>query len=74
MTADIDPLSPEARRKIALIEGKEARGERVTWSDLAGICEPNPALPDCQSYDGHSEEKCELPNHHEGKHRVVIEW
>lgn len=72
--SDIDPLSDKARERLAAIEAKEARGEKVLWSDMIGICEPNPNLPDCQSWEGRDGPKCQLSNHHEGAHRAEVTW
>jgi hypothetical protein len=48
-----DPYySDAANAKMAALEAKEARGEEITFLDLAGILEPNPDLPDCQSCGG----------------------
>ena len=59
---------------MAAIEAKDARGEKVGFADLVGILEPNPDLPDCQSFDIDSGEQCALPNHHEGSHRAEVTW
>ncbi len=69
------PYSDEADERSAQIVEKEDRGEKVGWADLAGICARNPRLPDCGSYyDRDSDVKCDLPNHHDGPHRVTLEW
>ena len=70
----MEQYSEAALAKQAALEAKEARGEKTTWSDMLGIIEPNPNLPDCQSWDGHSDVQCSLPNHHEGSHRATVEW
>ena len=70
----MERYSEAARAKQAALEAKEARGEKVGWSDLMGICEPNPALPDCQSWDINSNVQCSLPNHHKGRHRAEVTW
>ena len=73
--SDIEPYSEAANRQLAKVEAKEARGEPIMWSDLVGILEPNPNLPDCQSWrDYDSDLKCALPNHHEGPHRAEVTW
>ena len=74
MSEEVQRFSDAALAKQAAMREKDARGERITWSDLAGAWEPNPALPDCQSWDVHSDVKCMLPNHHEGEHRAEVTW
>jgi hypothetical protein len=44
----------------------------LTFSDLAGLMEPNPDLPDCQSWS--DDVKCQRPNHHAGHHEAVLTW
>lgn len=66
--------SDAADARQALVDAKKDRGEKILWVDLVGLCEPNPDLPDCQSFDDGYENQCQLPNHHEGPHRHVIEW
>lgn len=68
------PFSDAALAKQKALAEKEARGEKPSLTDLCGLLEPNPDLPDCQSWDIHSDAACELPNHHDGKHRATIEW
>lgn len=74
MTHTPDPMLSDAangrQRKLAY---QMSRG-RVRWTDLIGLAEPNPDLPDCQSWDGTDGPKCERPNHHDGPHRAVVEW
>jgi hypothetical protein len=70
----MEPFSEAALAKQAALAAKEARGEKPSWTDLRGLMEPNPDLPDCQSWDVDSDVKCSLPNHHEGKHRAEVEW
>lgn len=70
----MEQYSEAARAKMAALEAKEARGEKVGFADLAGIFEPNPDLPDCQSWDIDSDVQCSLPNHHEGRHRAEVTW
>ena len=68
----MDPYSAEARAKQAALEAKIAAGEEPQWSDLFGLFEPNPDLPDCQSeHDGY---RCGLENHHDGPHRRELTW
>lgn len=69
-----EPYSEAARERMARLDAKRARGERIGFADLAGILEPNPALPDCQSFDVDSGAQCSLPNHHEGGHRAEVTW
>jgi hypothetical protein len=68
------PFSDAAYERLAALEAKEARGERIGWSDLVGIAEPNPALSDCQSCDIDSGVQCSRPNRHEGPHRAEVTW
>jgi hypothetical protein len=70
----MEQFSERALAKQAEIDAKQARGEKVTWSDMLGILEPNPNLPDCQSWEGRDGPQCQLPNHHEGQHRATLEW
>ena len=70
----MEELSQEALARQAALEAKEARGEKVGWSDLLGILEPNPDLPACPSEDIDSGAACELPHHHDGPHTARIEW
>ena len=72
----ISPFSDRALEKLQQLKEKEERGESPTWSDLIGIAEPNPDLPDCQKYydEVDSDIQCQKPNHHDGKHRAVVEW
>ena len=70
----VEPYSERAREKMAALEAKEARGEKISIADLAGIMEPNPDLPDCQSRDFGTGVQCSLPNHHEGEHRAEVTW
>ena len=74
MSAEMSPYSEAALAKQAEIDAKRARGEKVSFSDLFGLMEPNPDLPDCQSWGDHDGPKCQLPNHHEGQHRAVVTW
>ncbi len=76
MTHVPDPfLSDAANAKWAAIEARRASGgPGVLWSDLLGLAEPNPNLPDCQSWDGSDGPKCERENHHDGPHRAVVQW
>lgn len=66
------PFSDAALARQAAVDAKSARGEAISWSDLRGLLEPNPDLPDCQRWEG--DYQCDLPNHHEGPHRHLIEW
>ena len=70
----MNPYSDEANARLAALTAKKKRGEKVGWSDLLGIFEPNPNLPDCQSWEGRDGPQCQLPNHHEGPHRATLEW
>jgi len=72
--ANMERFSEAALAKQAALDAKEARGEKLTWSDMVGIFEPNPDLPDCPSEDIDSGAMCALPHHHEGPHRASIEW
>ena len=69
---DLPPYSAAAEERWRTLEAKAARGEQITWTDMRGIAEPNPDLPDCQAWEG--DYQCQLPNHHGGRHRHVIEW
>ena len=68
------PFSDRAGERMAALKAKEERGEPIGFADLAGILEPNPDLPDCQSWDIDSGVQCYLPNHHEGRHRAEVAW
>lgn len=69
-------FSKAALEKQYRLAEKQARGEQPTWADLVGILEANPDLPDCQKYYDEVEQdiQCQKPNHHDGKHRAVVEW
>lgn len=68
----MEQFSAAARVKQEAVNAKLARGEGLDWSDLFGIAEPHPDLPDCQSWSG--DVQCQLPNHHEGLHRAEVSW
>ena len=72
--APMEPFSERARERQAALDAKAARGEKPQWTDLIGILEPNPDLPDCQSWGLRGELKCDLPNGHEGEHRAEVTW
>lgn len=74
MSDEIPPFSKRAYEKQAALDAKLARGEVPGWTDLAGLWEPNPDLPDCQSHDIDSGAQCSLPNHHNGPHRAEVTW
>jgi hypothetical protein len=74
MNAAIPPFSEQAQARQAALDGKRKRGEPIGFLDLAGALEPNPDLPDCQSWDIDSAVQCSLPNHHEGAHRAEVTW
>lgn len=71
-----DPtLSDAANAKWAEIEARQAAGgPEFLWSDVFGLLEANPDMPDCQSHAGHDGPKCQRSNHHDGPHRAVVEW
>lgn len=66
------PYSDAADARQAAVDAKIARGEPLLWSDLAGILEPNPDLPDCQAWNG--DHQCQKPNNHDGRHEHVMTW
>jgi hypothetical protein len=70
----VEQFSERALAKQAEIAAKKARGEKIAWSDMLGILEPNPDLPDCPSEDIDSGAECRLPHHHDGPHRAEITW
>lgn len=70
----LDPFSPAAKLRQAALAAKKARGEEIKWTDIIGLLEPNPDLPDCPSRDPATNEPCALPNHHDGPHQAVITW
>lgn len=72
--SDPKPYSDAADERMAALQAKQARGERIGFADLAGLLEPNPELPDCQSWDIDSGVQCGLPNHHDGDHRAEVTW
>lgn len=74
MTEPIPQFSEAANERAAALEAKRARGERIGFVDLAGILEPNPDLPDCQSFDIDSGAQCSQANHHDGPHRAEVTW
>ena len=69
----MEPYSAEALSKQQALDEKIARGEEPDWSDLFGIEQPNPDLPECQAWED-SDYQCERARGHEGPHRHVIEW
>jgi hypothetical protein len=72
--SNLEPFSDAARERMAALEAKKACGERIGFADLAGILEPNPELPECQSWDIDSGVQCNQPNHHDGPHRAEVTW
>lgn len=70
----MEPFSEAAREKLQALKDKEARGEKVGWVDLMGICEPNPDLPECPREHHRTGLECSLPNHHDGPHRAEVTW
>lgn len=74
MTDPIPRFSEAAEARMAAMEAKRARGERVGFADLAGVLEPHPDLPDCQSFDTGSGLQCSLDNHHDGSHCAEVTW
>jgi len=69
----MEPYSPEALEKQRHLDEKTARGEIPSWSDLHGILQPNPELPQCPAWED-LDYQCERARGHEGPHRHVIEW
>lgn len=70
----VDIFSEQSTERVRAAMAKDARGETIGYQDLLGILEPNPDLPNCQSWNTDSQVPCSLPNHHEGLHRAEVTW
>ena len=68
--AGMNPYSERANEKAQ--RNAEREGE-ISFSDLSGICEPNPDLPGCTAWLD-TDTCCQLLKNHDGPHRQVIEW
>lgn len=71
---EMSPYSDGAVKRRAALEAKKDRGERLVDSDFDRLFEPNPDLPDCQSWEDSDGPQCQLPNHHEGRHKATVTW